>query len=204
MKKLFLIIFLITAAMVSYADDQIIDLDGKSIILHDDFTWSYVNKGKAKLSKEIVLNFDPLNTTVLTSKNEKFAININLIQWVQTTGINESADFQFVNADETGYGVLIFDGLPVPLESLKDILIMNANSIDPNARIIDVTSCTVNNSNGELVTYVASYSGLEFIFYTYITTNDNGTIQFTFYTLSTKFEELKPSFQEAISGLEFY
>ena len=202
MRKIFTILFIVISFYL-YSEDKIIKLDNKTIILHDDFTWNYIEVEKNEISTEMILKYDPNETILLRSKNNKYNIHINDENWVQTTGLNDGAQFQFVNKDDTGYGMLIYEGLSFPLKSLKEAIITNANAIDPNARIIDVKECAVNNTVGEIVTYMASYSGLDFIFYTYITTSDKGTIQFTFYTLEEKFEELKPSFINAISGFEF-
>lgn len=203
MKKTVFVLFLLITAMYAWSEDQIVDLNGKKVVLHDNFTWNYAWEETSAQVKEISLSYDPSVTTAFTGKNGKYTVNLNLHEWNQTTGLNADAEFQFINIDETGFGVIIFDGLPIPLTNMKDILIQNAQSIDTNARIVNVQPCRVNNSSGELVTYTATYSGLSFIFYTFITTNDNGTIQFTFYTLASVFEKLKPSFQEAIGGLVF-
>ncbi|MFP4562661.1 MAG: hypothetical protein ACLFRY_05045 [Spirochaetia bacterium] len=194
-------LFLLSA--VCFAEDRSVVVEGRTIILHDDFTWEYTDEVKPRDADSIILKRNPGIRSPLVSKNGKYSLYIDQDDWIQTTGLNDHAQFQFRNKDETGYGILIFEGLPIPLENMRNILIDNASNLDPYARILEVQGCTVNNSEGELVTYTASGSGLDFTFYAYITMKEKGTIQFIFYTLSTAFEGLKPSFQEGISSLVF-
>ena len=204
MKKILLLVSCFVCTAVLLGDDMVINVKGRKAVLHDNFTWEYLDMQDAPDSEgPLALSFDASIINPFVSKNGKYKIYIDTEKWRTTSGLNDDADFQFVNSDQTGFGLLLFDGLPIPLDSMKDILIVNANNIDPNARILDVRPCTVNGSEGEIVTYTARASGLEFIFHTFITTNENGTIQFTFYTLSSVFGKLKPLFEEAIAGLVF-
>jgi len=89
------------------------------------------------------------------------------------------------------------------LDTMEKLLIVNANKVDPNAKITNVEKCIVNNTEGELVTYTALISGLGATYITFITSKDSGTIQYTFYTLSSYFDKVKPQVLDAISGLIF-
>ena len=202
LKRTIFFLLIYVAVLFIYAEDRSVKIDGSDIVLHDDFTWEYLDVEKKKESPLLKLNYNPSNTNELISKNNKYLIHVNSDEWIQTTGLNDGAQFQFVNSESTGYGMLIYEGLQFPLESLKEAMIINANNIDPNARIINEEKCVVNNTSGELVTYTANYTGMNFIFYSYITSSDKGTIQFTFYTLENAFDELEMSFRDAISGLE--
>jgi hypothetical protein len=204
MKATGIALLFITLSTICYAADVTVRVNGKSIVLRDNHTWDYLadegqpNPGVLTLTK----SNDP-NDVVLKSKSGKYQLNVNMEIWHQTTANNAQAEFQFVNGEETGYGVVLFDGLSIPLASMKQILIMNANKIDPNARIADVEECSVNGTSGELVTYLATAANLEFTFFTFIASKDTGTIQYTFYTLSSVFEKMRPLFIDTISGLEF-
>jgi hypothetical protein len=203
MRVLSAVIGLFLLSSLCFAENQRVIVEGREIILHDNFTWEYADGGESRDADSIVLKKNPDIKSPLVSKNGKYSLYINRENWIQTAGLNDSAQFQFRNKEETGYGILIFDGLPIPLDSMRDVLISNASNLDPYARILDVERAIVNNSEGELVTYTASGSGLDFTFYAYITMKEKGTIQFIFYTLSSAFEDLKPAFQEAISSLVF-
>jgi len=197
------LVMVILFSTLSFANDVIINVNGKDVILHDNYTWEYSDITKINSSDIKTLTITSNLTTVLRSKNGKYQLNINPNIWDQTRGNNDSAEFQFVNKEQTGFSVVLYDGLPIPLENMKKILIVNANKIDPNSYILNVEKCIVNNTEGELVTYSATTSGLDFTFYAFIASKDSGTIQYTFYTLSSFFEKMKPIFIDAISGLIF-
>lgn len=203
MKATGIVLFFIAFSAFCYGEDVTVRVNGKSVVLRDNHTWDYVESEGSSSEGSLVLTKGADTDKVLKSKSGKYQLNVNMDIWHLTTANNPQAEFQFVNAEETGYGVVLFDGLSIPLDSMKQILIMNANKIDPNARIADAEACTVNGTSGELVTYLATAANLEFTFFTFIATKDTGTIQYTFYTLSSVFEKMRPLFIDAISGLEF-
>jgi hypothetical protein len=194
---------LIAVSSLAFANDVTVNSGGRNIILHDNYTWEYAVEAKAGDSEIKTLTLNAKATMILKNKNGKYQLSLNPDVWEQTRGNNDSAEFQFVNNDQTGYCVVLFDGLPIPLDSMKQLVIVNAHKVDPNSSISGVEKCIVNNTEGELVTYTASASGLDFTFFTFIASKDSGTIQYTFYTLSSYFEKMKPQFLDAISGLVF-
>jgi len=204
MKKyqiLSLIFLLLTMGL--NAEDQRISFQGKTIILHDDFTWEYASSEPAENSDQIILDKDASNTAVFTSRLNKFTLSIDPNEWSQTSSINDTAEFQFVNDEQTGFCLLMYDGLSVPLKNMEQVVISNAQRLDPYAEISLIENCLVNGVPGELLSYVCSLNGLEFTFYSFIASSKKlGTIQYSFFTLSSVFEDLKPSFQKAISGFE--
>ncbi|QQO09624.1 DUF3157 family protein [Breznakiella homolactica] len=185
-----------------FAEETVILRNGRRAILRDDFTWSYAETGSAE-SGILELNTTPDLTTELRSKTGKFSVFYNPSEWVPATGLNPDAEFQFQNADNTGYGIVLHDGLSISPEQMKSILIFNARNIDPDTEILESQKAIVNGAEGEIITYAARFETLRFIFYALVTNNEKGTIQFTFYTLDSVFDQLKPQFQRAMAGLIF-
>ncbi len=197
---LFTLVSLIAAGLS--AQDRTVTVDGRKIILHDDFTWEYADLEKRKGTLRI-LDIDNEGKELFESSNGRYRASVDTGYWLPTSGLNPQAELQFKNHDETAYAMVIHEGLEIPLASLKELMIVNANSLDPNARILDVEPCRIGTLEGELVKYTARTAGLNFIFYTFITSHQNGTVQFTCYTLDSVFEQLKPEFIDLISGFEF-
>jgi len=203
MTKRILAAALVLTASLSFAEEIVTDSKGRKIILHDDFTWE-VQQAEARGSGEIlVLTKGPKLTRVLKTRTGKVTINYDANVWRQAADTNASAEFSFQNMDNNGFGMLIYDGLPIPLATMEEVVIKNANNIDPNASIKDIEKCMVNGTPGELITYQARSTGLDFTFFSFVATKDTGTIQYTFYTLTSVFDKLRPSFLEALSGVEF-
>lgn len=194
------VVFLPTAYV--YSVNQVVDLNGRKIILHDDFTWEYKEKS---LSQDMLsLNMDKSFQEVLKSKTETYALYFNPNKWKQFKSTSLDAEFMLQNIASTGYGMIIYEGLEFPIESLKTFVIANANIADPNSKITSSKKCIVNGNHGELITYDVNYGGIDFTMLSFLVSKNSGTIQFTYYTMKSVFEELKPSFLEAISGLVFY
>ncbi len=194
---------LVLYAGLGFADEIVTDAKGRKIILHDDFTWEVQQAEARRGGETLVLTKSPKFNRVLRTRTGKVTINFNANEWRQASDTNASAEFSFQNLDNNGFGMLIYDGLPIPLATMEEVVIKNANNIDPNASIKNIEKCTVNGTHGELITYQASSTGLDFTFFSFVATKDTGTIQYTFYTLTSVFDKLRPSFLEAISGVEF-
>ena len=202
-KDLFLAGLFFLSALSVFSEDRIVKLDGKQIVLHDDFTWEYLSRTPAEQGEALKIDLQITGTTEYTSGNGRYTLNLTDQVWSPTTGLNQEADFQFVNRDKNGFCVVLYDGFSIPLDSMKEVLIINAANVDPNARIVEVRRCLVNGVPGELVTYTAKYASLNFTFLTFITNGEDCTVQYTFYTLSNMFERLEPDFITAISGFRF-
>lgn len=203
MKLIMSICLFVLLTTLSFADDIITISGGKKIVLHDNYTWEYSNESVISDTDIIQLTLNTKAKKILKNKTGKYQVNIDSDIWTQTYDINDNAEFQFINKEQTGFSVILYDGLPIPLDAMEKILIVNANNVDPNAAIKSVEKCIVNGTEGELVTYLASSSVLEFTFIAFIASKETGTIQYTFYTPSSYFDKLKPQFLEAISGLAF-
>ena len=197
------ILALLLIATLSFADEIVTDSKGRKIILRDDKTWDFQAAAVPEKGDVLKLEKGQGLDKVLKTRGGKVTIHYDSSKWRQTKDVNSNAEYTFQNAENTGFGMLIYDGLPIPLETMEEIVIKNANAIDPNASIQEIEKCTVNGTAGELITYLASSSGLDFVFFSFVATKEKGTIQYTFYTLKTVFDSLKPSFLEAIAGVEF-
>ena len=203
-KRAIILFSLILSGIVCLAaQDRTVTLDGRKIILHEDFTWEYAGQEKKKGTIR-VLDVDNTEKDLFQSSNGKYSVYVDTGYWMQTSGLNPQAQLQFKNHDDTAFAMIIHEGLELPLDSLKELMIINAGNLDPNARILDVEPCSINGLEGELVTYTAHTAGLDFIFFSFITSTHNGTVQFTCYTLETVFGRLKTEFIDLISGFEFY
>ena len=200
MKKLiaFLGFFLLFSL---FAEDRRINVGEKVILLHDDFTWEYVEEVDEGFEK-IILRKDSLLKPNFFDQKKRYQISLDPEEWHSFPVQNPEAAFQFVNEDETGFCVVIYDALEVPLDQLKSIMILNATNIDPEARIIREEACEVNGVQGELVEYIATQANIPFTFLSFINSSESGSLQYTFYTLSSYFERVKPAFLEAIAGME--
>jgi len=176
--------------------------NGKKVILHSDFTWEYL-RSDSKQETSRIIEMDIENKSLINSDNGKYGVYIDDAKWQQTSGMNVQAGIQLKNSDDTAYAMLIYDGLEIPLESMEELMILNANNLDPNSRVISSEKCNVGSLTGQLITYTAESAGLNFIFFSFVTASKKGTIQFTCFTLESAFEGLRDDFIDLISGFQF-
>jgi len=203
MKRLFLFfIFFILGTLSLFSQDNIVMYNGKKVILHSDFTWEYL-RSDSKQETSRIIEMDIENKSLINSDNGKYGVYIDDAKWQQTSGMNVQAGIQLKNSDDTAYAMLIYDGLEIPLESMEELMILNANNLDPNSRVISSEKCNVGSLTGQLITYTAESAGLNFIFFSFVTASKKGTIQFTCFTLESAFEGLRDDFIDLISGFQF-
>lgn len=185
------------------AKDVTVTVDGKTVVLHDNFTWEYQNQAAAPSAGPALALAKPAKAAlVLASQTGPYRLSLNGGVWRQTAQSNDSAEFQFTNKDSSGYGMMIYEGMPIELATLRSALIQNAKAVDPNVQLLSVQAATVNGLAGELVSYRVKSEDTAFVFLSFISSGDNGTFQYTFYTVDKLFDKLKPAFLEAIAGLE--
>ncbi|MDR2095641.1 MAG: hypothetical protein LBP76_09010 [Treponema sp.] len=203
--RFFLCLFLVfSCGGAAFPGDETLKRDdGREIILHENFTWEYHEE--PDIPKGPVENFDISAdlTGQLNSRSGKFTVYYDPVEWHETTGLNPGAEIQIRNTDSTGFGMVIMEGIPLSLEQIKDVIVLNAQRVDSNARIVQTERVLVNGKDGAIFTYTAQYETLRFIFYNLVMSNEKGSIQFVFYTLDSVFEQLKPNFRKAMSGLIF-
>ncbi|RHX89544.1 hypothetical protein [Leptospira stimsonii] len=182
---------------------------GKKVILNPDFTWKFANenseKNKNPKSGSIVtLTRSEEQDTELKSETGEFSLWFNSKKWNRSgQKSNKVSEFEFENKKRTGYAMVIFEGLEIPMESFPELLVVNARAIDPNASLIDVVDCKINGKPGKFVKYTALFSGMKFIFYSFVASSPKGSIQFTTYTLENRFDLEKEEFEKLLSGLVF-
>ncbi|TGK38679.1 DUF3157 family protein [Leptospira gomenensis] len=205
--KRFLYIASFLCILQSANPEEATTKSGKKVILNPDFTWKYVpesSETKSAKTATVVLTKSQEQDTELKSESGEFSVWFDSKKWNRAPKpANKVAEFEFENKKRTGYSMIIYEGLEIPMESFAELLVVNARQVDPNASLLETADCKVNGKSGKLVTYTALFSGMKFIFYSFVTSGSKGSIQFTTYTLENKFEQEKEEFHRLISGLVF-
>ena len=205
MKKILLVIYLMSIFVVGLAAKETLRLsNGKEIIINDDFTWEYAEI--VEVPTDIHLTRDWSMSKYIDSENGAYRIYYDPEKWHQLKNIEmvqTDAEVMIENHLKTGYGMLIYEGLEIPINSLKEIIISNLSFFDSDTSITSAVTCNINGTIGELITYDIHNMGLDLSYLSFITSKPTGTIQFTFYTLQSSFNKLRQSFIDALAGLVF-
>ncbi|PJZ42365.1 hypothetical protein CH370_03815 [Leptospira kmetyi] len=209
MKKI-TFLFILILGLGQLTSEEATTKGGRKVILNSDFTWKYAdtNSDKNKTGKPatsmVVLTKSDEQDTELKSESGEFSVWYNSKKWNRAAQkSNKVSEYEFENKKRSGYAMVIFEGLEIPMESFPELLVVNARAIDPNAHLVETTDCKVNGRAGKLIKYAALFSGMKFIFYSFVTSNSKGSIQFTTYTLENRFDLEKEEFEGIISGLVF-
>jgi hypothetical protein len=194
--------FLVLLPGIVVSDEIITLKDGRQIIVRDNKTWDYYTSTANPSAIERLWGSADMTGRIF-SNSDNFMVYYDPSTWNRTTGLNAKADVQLENSNKNGWGILILDARPYPIEQMKSLIIINAQSADKNARLIGEEPVLVNGQEGMIITYSATVQSVRCVYYSLIMSNKKGTIQYCFYTIDTYFEELKPQFRKAISGLVF-
>ena len=127
-------------AIRSYYEMALTDT-GDEVILYSDGTWAYTNKGQGE-KQEIPTNpqqfFKPSGSKfLLKSTKNSTACWLNTSLWTfQKSDSNTVAEYEFELKGEDLYGMVINEGLSMPIATLAKIALDNAKEAAPNARIL--------------------------------------------------------------------
>ncbi|MCW8956946.1 MAG: hypothetical protein OQL09_08690 [Gammaproteobacteria bacterium] len=205
MKQLFITIILLLSA-ASYAGQKAITDTGKEVILKDDGTWQYsantknaavaikANKNTFKRSKEA--------SFLLKSVKNNSAFWLNTSKWAfKKATDNAEAEYQFQLKGQDLYGMAITEGIEIALDPLTDLALINAQSADPNARIV---AKEYRNVNGRKVIYMemnAVIQSIDFTYLGYYYSDSSGSTQLLTYTATNLINKYKPEIYKLLNGL---
>lgn len=160
---------------------------GDRVVLYDDGTWKYID-GKDIEIKEIPINPNPFKkdeTSTFLLKSSIFNVGI----WLDTkewkfnkANNNDDAEYELQLRNQDLYGTVITERLEIPLESLRNIALSNAQDVAPDSKIDHEEYRTVNGIKVLMLEMNGTISGIKFGYKGYYYSNPTGTIQIIIYT----------------------
>ena len=199
MKRWIWVFALFNTLLVLGAQERIIRVGDDYIQLNEDRTWEYV-----KNQSTDVLMRDKLLRSSFSDDRDSYELFLDTEMWHEVSGLNELAQVQVANTDQSVYGMLIYEGVTVSQKDMEGVLIGNARTVDPQASVLSKNACKLNGISGELVEYTATNQGIDFTFFAFVTSGKYGTFQLIFFSTSNHFDGVREDVLEAISGLEIY
>jgi hypothetical protein len=196
-----LTVLLIAAALQGQAYSQ--DLraktdDGRQVILKSDGTWKFV---EAKPAPAGGFQKSESAKSVYNVKGGKAALYFDPAKWIQKKSeAPNKVTFEYREGDV--YGMLIAERMSLPLSSLKEIAIKNAQSVAPDIKVVQEENRNVNGTNILCMQMDGTIEGIKFTYYGYYYAGKAGSIQLLTYTSQNLFQESKPEMTEFLNGLE--
>jgi hypothetical protein len=205
MKKLLVAILLLVAS-TSYAGQTAVTDTGEKVILNSDGTWVHADSAP-KPAQKIETNkkkFDkPKDSTFLlksTRNNSAYWINTGKWSFAKTQA-DAAAEYRFQLKGKDLYGMVITEGIEIPLDSLADIALTNARGVAPDMKMIMQEYRVV---NGKKVIYMemkGTMKGIHFTYHGYYYSNSSGSTQFVAYTATNTVAKYESEMNDLLNGL---
>jgi hypothetical protein len=178
---------------------------GEIVILNDDGTWEYADQN-AGISKIITNNkvFTKSQDAsfLLKSKRNNSAFWINPKKWSFEKGEkpDTDAEYQFQLKDGDLYAMAITEKIEMPLESLIDVALTNAQSVAPDAKVTTLEYRVVNNNKVIFMEIIGTLKGVKFTYRGYYYSDPSGSTQLLAYTSSNLIDTYKSEIEDFLNG----
>jgi hypothetical protein len=208
--RLFLIAILFLAIGLSaHSQTKAITTSGDTVLLNEDGTWVYQDKYSSSANIDKILLNDTkytkpaASTKFLSGGKGIYEIWYDPSIWVKAnpSKYNDDAELALEMNGKMAYGIMIYEKVEIPVESLLEIALENAQSSAPNFKIISREYRIVNGNKVALMHMEGNIEGINATYYSYYYSNSSGTWQFHAYTMTSLFKQLKKQMEALLNGL---
>lgn len=135
----------------------------------------------------------------------KYGIKYDTSKWVLTNAPEgDPAEYYFEHKDGDVYAMVVPERVEVPIDTLKNAALGNAQAADPNAKVTSEEKKTVNGKEMLSIKMSATIEGYNFSYHGYYYTGSIGSIQFLAYTVDQLMPQYEKDIEELLNGLEIY
>ena len=194
---------------ISYADQKAITDTGEEIFIYSDGTWKYINNVKHK-SDEIQINKNVFNkpddsSFLVKSKKNKSAFWVNTKKWSfsKNKSHDEDKEYDFQLKGKDLYGTAITEEIEVPLETLTDIALSNAEKgTGSDIKILKKEYRKVNGKKVIHMEMTGTMQGIKFTYLGYYYSDTYGTTQFIVFTAANLVDKYRSEIDRLLNGLD--
>ncbi|MCC5946463.1 MAG: hypothetical protein JJT94_16140 [Bernardetiaceae bacterium] len=211
MKKIIFTAVMLFSIHLTNAQINAITETGDEVILYNDGTWKYLDDkgaaGEIAVDKKIYVNDKKITVEKESSflvKSNKLNIGvwINPKKWTFAKGKdNDAQEFQFQMKGNDLYAALITEKIQIPVESLRELVVINAKSVANDIEVVKEEYRNVNGVQVLMLKMIATMQGVRFIYCGYYYSNANGTVQLITYTGENLFENYLTEIELLLNGL---
>lgn len=208
--RIFLITVLFLAiGLPAFSQTKAITTGGDTVLLNEDGTWVYQDKYSSSANIDKILLNDTkytkpaASTKFLTGGKGIYEIWYDPSIWVKANPgkYNDDAELALEMNGKVAYGIMIYEKVEIPVESLLEIALENAQSSAPNFKVISKEYRMVNGKKVALMQMEGNIEGINATYYSYYYSNSNGTWQFHAYTMTSLFKQVKKQMEALLNGL---
>ncbi len=140
------------------------------------------------------------NSGSLVFDDGHMSVRYDPAKW-RTMPSGSSGRFNLLHAKGDGYATVIVERIPVSLDALPDIALLNARKLDPDAAITFREKRNVNGVDVWFLKMEATAKGAPLTYYGYYYSCDAGTVQVLAFTGRRLIAEYDPDFLQLLNGL---
>ena len=206
MTRLIITLLSIFIATTGYAGQKAITDTGEEVILNSDGTWIFANNSSST-EEEIKINktefIRPSDSSFLlkSTKNDS-AFWINSSKWSFKKATNNiEAEYELQLKGNDLYGIIIAEGIHIPIESLAEIALTNAKNAAPD---IKITKKEYRYVNGNKVIYMemsGTMKGMKITYLGYYYSDESGSTQLLTFTGTSLVSKYQSEISDFLNGL---
>jgi len=136
----------------------------------------------------------------LLTINRNITLKYDPDKWKQTPS-REAGQFALSHSSTGGHAVIIGEPIAVPLDSLQDVALANAQFADPNAKLVFRHKRRVNGVVLWFLKIEAEVNKMPMVYLGYYYAGQSSTIQVVTYTKKALLPESENDFMEFLNGL---
>lgn len=139
---------------------------------------------------------------IVTGSQVNYSIAYDTSKWFSyPAAAGEDAEYEFEHMDGDVYALIIPERIELPIETLKEVALENAQSVAPDAQITFEEMRTVNGVELTAMKMTGTLYGIPFEYYGYYYGGAAGTIQFITYTSANLTSTYEADLTELLNGL---
>jgi len=206
MTKFLIPALLLFTSIHAAAQKKAVTDNGDQVVLYADGTWKAIDTDSSS-QPQISVNATPFtksgNSTFLVKSNKaNVGVWINAKKWnFKKGGANDDVEYQFSAKGKDVFGMMIAERIEIPIESLAQIALQNAQKQSADIYIVKQEYRMVNGKKVLLMQMNGTVKGIKFSYYGYYYSNPGGTVQMVTYTSQNLFQDQVANAEELLNGL---
>lgn len=198
------LIFLLSMNELLKSQVNAVTENGDKVILYDNGTWKSAEVKTGWETRLDTLKFTKPASSTFQVKGVKlnYGVWLNPKKWhfKKEDSKDLPSEYKFTLIGQDAYAMTIAERIEMPLNSLKEIALSNAEKVAPDVRLIKEELRNINGHIVWLLQMEGTISGIKFVYYGYYYSDSDGTLQFITYTSKNLFEKYKPEMENLLNG----
>lgn len=169
---------------------------GRTVMLNPNGTWTNVPLAPASSGNG---SKTPSAVTKLDVGRTGYVFYFDPKKWTRKP-TDADGKMTFTNKSGEVYGMIISERIQVDVDNLVKIALQNAQTIAPEAKIVQSGQKVVNGFPVRAATIEGTTQGISFVYHSYYFSGKGGAVQVVTYTGANLFDEYKPEMEEFLNG----